>query len=277
MTDTEFRSATAIIKKLTGIHFPESKKYLVESRLERRLHEIKDEYGIRTIDQYLSFVDSLKGVNELQHLYKMVTINETFFFRSPQQVETIENILIPELIKNKPAGSGSIKFWSAASSSGEEVYTLAMVVNERFIPYYPKINFVFDASDIDHNVLTKAKLGEYKPYSVRNIPTNYLDKHFKKNEDVSILSEKVKNLVTFRHANLTNPRDIIQFRGADIVLLSNVLIYFDQETKEKVLSSIYTNMARGGYLFIGYSESLQGIKHNFEVIHHSKTIVYKKN
>lgn len=278
MTDQEFKEASEKINKLTGIFFPDSKKYFVESRLEKRVADLKGENDISTVANYLDFLASSRGRGELNHFYNLVTINETFFFRSPPQFNTLEQFIIPELLNEKGKFLNSIRFWSAASSSGEEIYSLAMLIKEKFVPNNKGFNFLLEGTDLNADVLEKAKNGIYKQYAVRNIPEPYMQKYFKHpNSNEWHLSEEIKKMVSFRQANLNNPMDLIPYRKSDVVFLANVLIYFNQETKEKLLKTIYDLMSPGGYLFIGYSETLQGIKHQFETVHFPKTIVYKKN
>lgn len=276
MTEEEFIEVSDKIRKVTGIHFPSTKKYFVESRLERRIKEIGEFKGIHSPIGYMDYISRNIDKDEIDHFYKMVTINETFFYRSVQQFDTVENILIPEIIENKKPFN-NVKIWSAASSSGEEIYTMALIIEEKLSKLYPNISFNLEGSDLDPEVIQKALDGVYKTYAVRNIPSYVLQKYFQEKEGSYILDNSIKSRVRFKQANLAFPNTMVSFKGQDIVFLANVLIYFNQETKEKVLSNIYNLMSRGSYLLIGYSESLQGIKHDFESMTINKTIVYRKN
>jgi chemotaxis protein methyltransferase CheR len=276
MTNDEFAQVSSKIKDLTGIFFPESKKYLVESRIDRRIKEVNDPSKFTNPIEYMKYVSRNTDKNELECFYNMVTINETFFFRSPQQFDTIENYLLPEIIQKKPGYSKKLNIWSAASSSGEEIYTLAMILKEGLLKNDNTVNVSLRASDLDMNTIEKAKNGIYKKYSIRNMPPKFFSKYFKQKADEYILSEEIIKMVSFQQVNLSRNSHYQVYRGCDIIMLANVLIYFDQMTKEKVLANIFSCLTSGGYLLIGYSESLQGIKHNFETFHINKTIVYKK-
>jgi len=138
------------------------------------------------------------------------------------------------------------------------------------------VQFQVFASDIDRVVLEQAQKGIYKEYAVRNIPKDLLAKYFRFDGNFYILSDNVKNIVKFSNINLYNATQMRQMRGIDVVFCCNVLIYFDMASKQQVVSYIYDSLNRGGYLFIGYSESLHGLSKAFKLVHLQKTMVYKK-
>jgi chemotaxis protein methyltransferase CheR len=272
ISESTFNTFRDFIYTKSGIFFNESKKYLFESRLEKRIKAI----GVKSFEEYFTFVQKSGNVEELHQLYDAITINETYFFRAPQQFEAVEKIIIPELVKNKAGKSNFIRFWSAASSTGEESYTLAMLVNEFLKPKYPHITFQILASDINTAVIESAKKGIFKEYAVRNIPPNLLNKYFKTNGMSYELSPDIRKMVRFANINLYDERAVKTITGVDVIFCANVLIYFDIPSKQKVVQHLYDVLNPEGYLFIGYSESLHGISKAFSLIHLPKALAYKK-
>jgi chemotaxis protein methyltransferase CheR len=214
---------------------------------------------------------------ELRHLYEAVTINETFFFRNEPQFEALEQALIPDLVARKRSlGKPKIRVWSAASSSGEEAYTIAMLYLERLKPKYPDLEIEIIGTDINQAVLETAKRGIYRDYSIRSTPKHYLSQYFQEESSRYHLREEVKRLVRFEHLNLADQLKMRQMQNFDVIFCCNVLIYFDLKSKTQVISNLYNSMTKGGYLFIGYAESLHGISAAFKLVNFPKTVAYKK-
>lgn len=274
MADETFRQLRSYIYDLTGIYFQDNKKYLLEGRLGRRLQLL----GIPTFEEYLQLVKhGPRRHDELQYLFEAVTINETFFFRNEPQFEALEKVLVPDLIERKQsAGTTRLRVWSAASSSGEEAYTVAMIYLERLKPKYPGLEIEILGTDINRAVIDMARRGVYRAYSVRNMPKLYLEKYFQQEDQRYVLNEQVRRYVRFEHLNLMDRLAIRQLQPFDIIFCCNVLIYFDQKSKAQVVSTLYDSMTRGGYLFIGYAETLHGISSAFKLINFPKTVAYKK-
>jgi chemotaxis protein methyltransferase CheR len=166
--------------------------------------------------------------------------------------------------------------WSSASSSGEEAHTLAMIFLEKIKPKYPSLEFEVVGTDISPSILDIAKKGVYREYSVRNMPKLYLDKYFHTEDGRFIVNDNVRRLVRFDHMNLFDQQRMRGMSNFDIVFCCNVLIYFDAKSKIQVVSQLYDSLNRGGYLFIGYAESLHGISSAFKIMNYPKAIVYKK-
>ncbi len=274
LTDEAFKELRDIIYKTSGIYYSESKKYLLESRILKRIQTLK----FNSLYDYVNFIKNPSNKGELKNLFDAITINETYFFRAEQQFEAVEKIIIPELIRNKSGQSGQIviRIWSAACSTGEEPYTLAMIVLEKIKPIYPNVQFQILGSDISNQVLEIAKSGVYKEYSVRNMPDSYLKKYFTAKDGYYYLKDEVKRLVRFSNINLFDASQVRLVSNCDIIFCANVLIYFDIPAKQKVVSLLYDALNPGGYLFIGYSESLHGISKAFKLVHLPKAIAYKK-
>lgn len=273
MTDEDFLQIRDIIYQKSGIYYAESKKYLLESRIAKRLVANQ----LTNYSDYVNLLLSLNNRAELNSLFQAITINETYFFRAEQQLEVFERTIAPQLIETKQAlGNRIFKIWSAASSTGEEAYTLALLVLEKLKPAYPDIHFQILGTDINNAVLEVARHGVYKNYSIRNVPSYYLNKYFKKDGINYRINDEVKKLVRFTNINLFDSQQMRTISGCDIIFCCNVLIYFDLKSKQKVISSLYDSLNKDGYLFIGYSESLHGISKAFKLMHLTKAMAYKK-
>ncbi len=273
LSDATFRELRDVVYGLCGIYYTESKKYLLEGRIAKRITS----RGLKTFEDYLSLLKSPQSRHEMNQLFEAITINETYFFRAEQQFEAFEKTIMPELIKSKlNVTNPIIRIWSAASSTGEEAYTLAMILLEKVRPIYPNAQFQILGSDINNAVLETARKGIYKEYSVRNVPPNYLNKYFTKQGNTYILSDDVKKIVKFMNLNLYDSVQMRSILNCDIVFCCNVLIYFDIPSKQQVVSYLYDSLNKGGYLFIGYSESLHGISKAFKLVHLPRAMAYKK-
>ena len=257
-----------------GIYFQDNKKYLLESRLQKRINYL----GLTNFEDYYSFVnDSLKGNHEKKYLYEAITINETFFFRNQPQFDAMINNIFPDLIQRKQAArQKKIRIWSAASSSGEEAYTIAILIKDIIKPKYPDFEFEIIGTDINNAVVETAKKGVYKEYSIRQTPPYYLKKYFNRVDNSFELNPEIVNMVNFKVMNLYDDFAMKMMFNFDLIMCANVLIYFDMESKVKVVSKLYDAMNSGGYLFIGYSETLHGISKAFKLTSFPKTIGYKK-
>ncbi len=271
MNDEIFRQLRDFIYEKTGIFVPDNKKYFLENRLSR----IIKERNFRNYEDYLYFLKYNATKTDIAKLFDAITTNETFFFREPQQFEVFSNNLIPQIIKeNAQMGRKDLKIWSAACSSGEEPYTIAMILLEK--PELVSIRKEIYASDISESVLMSARRGIYGNYAVRNIPPAYIAKYFKDSGGLYNLSESVKSMVKFLNINLIDEKEVKQFKGIDVVFCRNVLIYFDDKAKKKVVSLIYDVLRPKGYLFVGTSESLHNITRAFRPVVINKVVVYQK-
>ena len=274
LTDKLFEEWRLMIYQNTGIWFQDNKKYLLESRLMKRMNYL----GVNTYEKYLEVVRyGSDRIQEQKFLYEAITINETFFFRNQPQLEAMVSTIVPEILKNpNRVQKNRIKVWSAASSSGEEAYSVAIMLNEFIKPKFPQLEFEIVGTDINYAVVETAKQGIYKEYSVRNSPPYYLKKYFRTNGDTYLIDPGIKKNVSFKVMNLYNDLDLKLMMNFDIIFCANVLIYFDLRSKIKVVSGLYNSLIKNGYLFIGYSETLHGISKAFKVISFPKTVAYKK-
>ncbi len=266
LSDTTFKQIRDFIYEKSGIFIADSKKYLIENRLAKRIQERK----LNSYDDYLMLLLYGNSSEELTKLFDAVTTNETFFFREPQQFNVFVDHLVPNLINKQ--SSKDLAIWSAACSTGEEPYTLAMLLIERGYTIKNKIL----ASDLSEGSLESARRGIYNSYSIRNIPTQYLQKYFKANGHLYELSPVIKNTVKFMNINLVDEKKMKLISGIDVIFCRNVLIYFDDRAKKKAVSLLYNSLKPGGYLIIGMSESLHNITMAFKPLVINKVVVYQR-
>lgn len=266
LTDQTFRELRNFIYDKCGIFISDSKKYFIESRLSRRLQV----NGLSHFDDYLHMIQYNANGKELEHLFDAITTNETFFFREPQQTDLFIDVIVPRIVEQ--SGKKEVKVWSAACSTGEEPYTIAMLLKEKMGTVRTEII----ASDISQGVIGSAKRGVYNNYSVRNVPESYLKKYFTANGQTFELSPAIKSMVSFQQVNLTDEKKIRAMGEKDVIFCRNVLIYFDDKAKQKVVSLLYDCLKPKGYLFTGASESLHSITRAFRPAAINKVIVYQK-
>lgn len=274
MSDDIFHQIREYIYLQTGIYFQDNKKYLLEGRLSKRMQIL----NLPTFEAYHQLIKfGTRRNEEMKYLYDAVTINETFFFRNEPQFEAFEHTLVPQIIASKrSAGRTTLRVWSAASSSGEEAYTIGMLYLEKLKPAYPFLDIEIVGTDINSSVIETARQGVYREYSVRNMPKYYLQKYFTAEDQRYILDDRIRSLVRFDNMNLYDRQRMRMMMRFDIIFCANVLIYFDAKSKIQVVSGLYDALNTGGYLFIGYAESLHGISTAFKLVNFPKTVAYKK-
>ena len=274
MSDEMFRVVREFIYQLTGIYFQDNKKYLLEGRIGKRVQLL----GLNSYEDYLQLIKyGTRRTEELRHLYDAITINETFFFRNEPQFEAFEQTLVPAILARRGSLTRQkLRVWSAASSSGEEAHTIAMIYLEKLRTKYQGLELEVVGTDISYAVLETARKAVYREYSIRNMPKHYLEKYFTVEDVRYLLRDEVKRLVRFDHMNLYEQTRMRQVTNVDVIFCCNVLIYFDTQSKIQVVSNLYNALNRGGYLFIGYAESLHGISTAFKLESFPKTVAYKK-
>ena len=271
----QFRRLRDIIYEKSGIFFAENKKYLLENRLGHRINEL----GMSSFEEYILHVQTQDGsAPEFHQIYNAVTINETFFFRFQAQLDAFKGKLLPPLAaRKKEAGNPRINLWSAASSTGEELYTLAIMLREFFGSSLEEWKIQLLGTDISHKALDRAQEAIYTRNSFRGSMTDsQKTQYFTEEGGEFRLHEDVRGMPQFRYLNLNDSMEIRKLRGIDFVFCRNVLIYFDEVMKKRVLGSIYDVLNHGGYLFLGEAESLHGISSAFKVEHFPGAFAYLK-
>jgi chemotaxis protein methyltransferase CheR len=274
LTDKSFENIRQYVYDNCGIYFQDNKKYLLESRLIKRINYLR----LETFEQYFDFLRFQPGgTQEKKYLYEAITINETYFFRNQPQLDVLVSTVVPEIMARKQKiGNNKLRIWSAASSSGEEAYSAAIVLTDLLKPKLPAMQIEIVGTDLNHAVVEKANIGSYKEYSIRNTPAYYLKKYFRQAGSSYVIDPSIKRMVSFKVLNLYDELSMKAMRDFDIIFCANVLIYFDMKSKIKVVNHLYNSLNKGGYLFIGYAESLHNISKAFSVVSFPKTIGYKK-
>lgn len=265
LPDATFRLLRDFIHEQCGIYVPDTKKYLLETRLARRLVE----NGAASFDDYLAGVRA-NGQAELPHLFDAVTTNETYFHREPQQLDVFVSHVVPRVFERR--GTKDIRIWSCACSTGEEPYTLAGLVRD----HAPDARCDILASDISETALESARRGLYNSYSVRLVPEAFQRRYLRRAEDLYELDESLRRAVRFQNINLVDEKRMKTVMNVDVVFCRNVLIYFDDRAKQKAVSLLYDALVPQGILVVGASESLHNVTRAFKPVIVNKVILYQK-
>ena len=273
MTDAEFNLFSKLIYSNLGIMMPFKKKLMLESRLTKRLNAV----GLNSfIDYYNLITDSISNNEEYNIMVNAVTTNKTDFFREPSHFDYLIGTVLPEFLrKNILSEYRKLKVWSAGCSTGNEVYTLGMVLEEFFLKY-GMYDFTILGTDISNNVLSRARSGIYSSEIVTPIHISYKKKYLmvgkgSKKGYYKIVPELMQK-VKFEKLNFMDSNYKIKEK-MDIIFCRNVVIYFDKQTKINIFNKLYEQLNFGGYLFIGSSETLNGINNKFKSVGPS---IYKK-
>ncbi len=265
LSDSEFKKFSDLIYEHTGIFLKQEKKELLNARLSKRLRACQ----ITSFQQYLKYISAPEQKDkEFVHFLDAVSTNFTSFFREIAHFNYLSSSVMPKLISESySAGRKELTFWSAASSSGEEPYTLAMVLDD-FLRKNGSKKVRIIATDISTKVLQKAVNGVYSMEQTKNIPGDFLKRYFQKGVGQSVGKVKIKKavsqMVEFQRFNLMH--DFPWREEMDVIFCRNVMIYFDRETQQRLVQKFFHCLRPGGYLFIGHSESIASIKHNFKQV-----------
>jgi len=271
ITDADFMKFRDFFYRKTGIHFDESKRYFVDKRLVERI-EATGAGDFRAYFIALRF--DTKGA-ELQELVNAMTVNETYFFREAYQFDCMVNDMLDEVARRKRPGE-RIRIWSIPSSTGEEPYSIAIYLLERW-PQIDRYDVEILSSDIDTTVLQAAQQGVYSARSVGNLPKPYLEKYFKKrSEHEYVISRDLVSAVEFSLVNLSDPADTRRFRDIDIIFCRNLLIYFDDLSRRVAAEAMYDALTPGGFVCLGHSESMSRITSLFTVRRFADAMVHQK-
>jgi chemotaxis protein methyltransferase CheR len=273
MPDEEFRLLRDLVYAHSGLYFGDDAKYLLEKRLGRRLatHQLK---SYREYYQFLKF--NRKREQELEEIMDLLTTNETYFFREAYQLNAFSDEILPELCKRKQAAGEPrrIRIWSAGCSSGEEPYTIAMLLLEQQCLQGWQLEIV--GTDISQRVLHQARRGIYGRSAFRMTDDYYLLKYFEPQDGSFRIADRVRQLVTISHLNLLDSTRMAMLGSFDLIFCRNVIIYFDLAVKKQVIASFHGALRDGGFLLLGHSESLMNISTLFTLRHYKNDMVYQK-
>ena len=257
MNPQDFEFISTLLKDRSGLVLTPDKSYLLESRLMpvARKREMKG------LDELIAHIRSTKQEALILEVTEAMTTNESFFFRDIKPFDIFKDTVLPHLIKTRGGGK-SFKIWCAAASSGQEPYSLSTVLRDAAAKL-PGWRTSIVGTDISHDILAKAKAGVYSQFEVqRGLPIQQLLKYFTKKDEMWEAKQEVRDLVTYKYFNLLN--DLTPLGKCDVVFCRNVLIYFDQETKGKVLDQIAKLLPPDGVLFLGGAETVLGITEKFK-------------
>ncbi len=272
LPDDIFRLIRDLVHSYCGIYFDDGSKFLVERRLARRLEERR----VRTFEEYYHFLRyDRKRDEELAVLVDNLTTNETYFFRESPQLRAFTEEILPEL-RTTLADRKSLRIWSAGCSTGEEPYTIAMLLLESGA-WWRDWQVEILGSDINQRVLHTARKGVYKKTSHRVSTPEMMKKYFVEEGkgDYRII-DAVRELVSFSYVNLLDPFKTSLINNMDVIFCRNVIIYFDREAKKKVIESFHDKLRDNGYLLLGHSESLINISNAFVLRTLKNDMVYQK-
>ncbi len=270
LPDDIFRQLREQIYKRTGLFFADSSKYLLQKRLSPRAREL----NFDSFQKYFYFLSyDPRAEAEYDQIFDLVTTNETYFFREPAQLTAFIEEIIPDLLSRKPIKK--IRIWSAGCSSGEEPYSIAILLEQAGL--YREATFEIFASDLNQQVLAKARRGLYRENAFRSTAPEVREKYFTHEPDGSWrISDEVRNRVSFGRLNIYDEARVSLLGFLDIVFCRNVIIYFDDASKKAVVNNFYQRLVDGGYLLLGHSESLISLSTQFKLKHLRHDMVYQK-
>jgi chemotaxis protein methyltransferase CheR len=263
-----------VVYQVAGIFQPDNKLRSFEDRVGKRMQVL----GVNSFKDYYDCL-TVKPIRqaELVALLNEITIGETCFFRNQPQLDALRTIVLPKIVEARAKiPIKHLRIWSAGCSTGEEPYTLSMIMMEEVADRMKGWTFEIQATDLNERSLAHCKHGVYGAYSTRNLTPYFKQKYFTERGDELQVKPEVKARVTFTRVNLSDNARMAFMKGMDIIFCCNVLIYFDVTSKRRVIQHFYNNLMPHGYFFLGHSESLYGISDDFRLVHMPSTTAYVK-
>jgi len=264
LTPEAYRYVVDLVYQHSRIRLGEDKQALLANRLRHRLKEL----AISSYKNYCQLLDSVAGPEEIEHLVDLITTNHTKFFREPEHFSFLAKKALPALLPRHLKEGAPLKVWSAACSSGEEPYTLAIALSEA-MRAYPSVPWEIFASDISRRMLDRAQQGIYRMEAVEPVPPDLLKRYFQEGVGARTgfcrVKAEVRSRVMFHRINLFQPEYPVPSRF-QVIFCRNVMIYFDAASRATLVHRLSQHLAHGGYLIVGHSESLFGIRHSLESI-----------
>ncbi|MDT0355919.1 protein-glutamate O-methyltransferase CheR [Herbaspirillum huttiense F1] len=254
----------------SGIHFESTKRYFVDKRLIDRIQAA----GCADFREYFSLLRFETSGREWQRLVNEMTVNETYFMREHYQFDCMVQSMLPELVARKPRGE-PMRIWIMPSSSGEEAYTVAMYLLERW-PELARWDVEIVSSDIDTRILAQAEAGLYSPRAVHQLPAAWLQKYFTREGENWRINRSLREVVAFTRVNLNERAEVAAYRNYDLVFCRNLLIYFDDASRRRAAEAFYDVLRPGGFICLGHSESMSRISSLFAIRKFAQAIVYQK-
>lgn len=274
LNDVAFAKLREQIERRSGLHFPAEKKYILENRLGQRLKELQ----LPSFEAYISHLETCSRTDpEWDVLLNLVTTRETYFFRDPAQLTLFGKELLPQVIQDKKRrGEGVLRVLSAACSSGDEVFTLAILLQE-YGMWPLGMRWEVGGIDISPKAIELAEEGIYGPYALRHVPAELLGKYFEEvpgqgMRPIAALRQRVR----FRRGNLMEASQVRNLGMADVIFCRNVLIYFDAAAREKILANLAQSLNPGGFIVTGFSETPKHGIAGLEIKRFGSSAVYQK-
>jgi chemotaxis protein methyltransferase CheR len=270
MSPVEFRLLRDLIHEHSGLYFRDELRYLLERRLAPRLKAL----GLADFGAYFRFLRyDLQRRAELEAASEALTTNETYFFREPHQLRAFAGEILPMLAESNRR-ERRLRIWSAGCSSGEEVYTIAILVKDSGLFEGWEVN-VF-GSDIARKVLAAARAGAYGTHAFRAAEAETMRRWFRPAGEKWVIDEAIRRSVAFGHVNLLDEGMMSVVGRVDVIFCRNVMIYFDIPTRRRVVRAFRDKLADGGFLLLGHSESLLNVTADFQLVHLKNDLVYRK-
>lgn len=266
----EFRLIRDLVARVSGITFGDDQLYLVERRLRDRVSTL----ALSSFQEYWQYLRyDPRASTELEEAIEALTLNETYFFREDYQLRCFRDEILPE-ISQRSRSRRSLSVWSAGCSTGEEVYTIAMLVLESGL--FDGWDIRVFGNDINRRVLQHARRGVYGKSAFRVTADHYRRRYFEDRSDGAHVTDEVRALCHFGHLNLLDEDRIPLVGRVDAIFCRNVLIYFDTEARRRVIERFYERLQPGGSLLLGHSESLINLSTQFEIVHLREDLVYRR-
>jgi chemotaxis protein methyltransferase CheR len=270
MNAEEFRLLRDLIHQHCGIYFRDDMRFLLERRLTPRLR-------VHRLGDYLSYHRLLRfdpgRMAELDAAVELLTTNETYFFREPEQLASFTNEILPMLAEERRA-TRKLRIWSAGCSSGEECYTLAILIADSGL--FQGWDVEIFGCDISRRVIATARSGVYGPNALRATTPEMLNRWFRPEGTRWAVAESLRRMVSFGQLNLLDREALGLVGKVDVVFCRNVMIYFDMPARKQLLRGFHDKLEEGGFLLLGHSESLINITADFELVHLRHDLVYRK-
>lgn len=272
ISDRDYEFIRGFVYEQSRINLGPDKKELVSARLAKRLRAI----GLNSYTEYCDFLQSPAGKEEVTNLVDSISTNHTYFFREIKHFEFLQEVIIPQWVeKNHRKGDSNFSIWSAASSSGEEPYSLGILLQE-VLQHHSGATWTLDGTDISTRMLDLARRGIFEQDRLRDVKPEWLRRYFQKGvgqwDGHFRAKDVIRSRLTFHHVNLLQERYPFS-KLFPTIFCRNVMIYFDRQTQEQLVRKLTDQLQPGGYLIVGHSESLMGIKHSLESI---KPSIYRK-
>ena len=271
ISDDDFEKFREYFYRKTGISFEPSKRYFVDKRLAERVEAT----GNANFRGYFTMLRFQASGEELQALTNLMTVNETYFLREEYQFQCMVDSLLPELVSRK-ADKSPLRIWCIPSSSGEEPYSVALYLTERWAGIN-QWDVEIISSDIDTGILQKARAGRYSARSVQHVPAPWLKKYFSRVDNEYQLCDDLRQAVEFTRVNLSEPADTRAYRNFDIIFCRNLLIYYDDVSRKAAAETFFDALKPGGFICLGHSESMSRISSLFKARKFADSVVYQKS